>query len=243
MASMIEISAPGGTAQAYLARPDDEQRPGVLLFMDAIGLRPQIELIADRIASWGYVVLAPNYFYRSGTAAETSPPGDLTAPGTREAFFAGIRPRIAALTSDLSNADTLVWLDTLASYAPGPVAATGYCMGARLAVRAAGLAPDVVRGVAGWHGGNLVTDAPDSPHRSIVSSTAYVFGHADNDQSMTPDDVARLEQALVSAGAPHTNEVFEGAAHGYVMADTSMHDEAAAERHYLGLEGLLNQVL
>ena len=36
--------------------------------MDAFGLRPQIEQMADRIAADGYVVLAPNVFYRPARA-------------------------------------------------------------------------------------------------------------------------------------------------------------------------------
>ena len=55
--------------------------PGVLFYIDAIGLRPQIEKMADRIASWGYVVLAPNVFYRDGSAAELAPKEDLREPG------------------------------------------------------------------------------------------------------------------------------------------------------------------
>ena len=37
--------------------------------------------MADRIAGWGYTVLAPNVFHRVGTAEETSPTGDLRQPG------------------------------------------------------------------------------------------------------------------------------------------------------------------
>ena len=66
MGQTIDLQAADGTAQAYLAgNPGD---PGVLFYIDAIGLRPQIETMADRIASWGYVVLAPNVFYRDGRA-------------------------------------------------------------------------------------------------------------------------------------------------------------------------------
>ena len=65
MGETIELQAADGTAEAYLTgHPGD---PGVLFYIDAIGLRPQIETMADRIASWGYVVLAPNVFYRDGT--------------------------------------------------------------------------------------------------------------------------------------------------------------------------------
>ena len=117
-------------------------------------------------------------------------------------------------------------------------------MGARLAVRTAGQFPGTVGAVGGFHGGGLVTDAADSPHRAIADSTAeYVFGHADQDRSMPLAAVAALEQALQAAGRPHLNEVYEGAAHGYSMADTSVYHEAAAERHFKELEGLLARTL
>ncbi len=94
--------------------------------------------------------------------------------------------------------------------------------------------------MGGFHGGGLVTDADDSPHLSIAGSTAdYVFGHADHDRSMTPEHVAALEEALRAAGRPHLNEIYPDAPHGYTMADTSMYQEAGAERHFAELEGLL----
>jgi len=64
----IGVPTADGVADAYLTRPDDEPRGGVLLIMDAFGLRPQIERMADRIADRGFVVLAPNVFYRAGRA-------------------------------------------------------------------------------------------------------------------------------------------------------------------------------
>lgn len=244
MGVTIEIQAPGGVAEAYLT--GEPGKPGVLFYMDAIGLRPQIEEMADRIASWGYVVLAPNVFYRDGRAADLAPKGDLREPGEREAFFAsGIMDRVAALTPDKSGPDAEAWVAELAKHAgTGPIGVTGYCMGARLAVRTAGQFPGTVAAVGGFHGGGLVTDAPDSPHLAIATATAeYAFGHADQDRSMPLDAVAALEEALVAAGRPHLNEVYEGAAHGYTMADTSMYDEAGAERHFNVLRGLLGRTL
>ena len=55
----IEIPVPDGTAEAYVAGPDDGSAPGVLFFMDAYGLRPQIADMLDRIAGWGYTVDFP----------------------------------------------------------------------------------------------------------------------------------------------------------------------------------------
>jgi carboxymethylenebutenolidase len=244
MGETIELQAPDGAAEAYLTgNPGD---PGVLFYIDAIGLRPQIEVMADRIASWGYVVLAPNLFYRDGSAAELAPQQDLREPGAREEFFAsGVGERVQGYTPDRSTPDAETWLRTLREHAgDGPIGTTGYCMGARLALRAAGQFPGTVAAVGGFHGGGLVTDADDSPHLAIGASTAeFVFGHADHDRGMTPENVAALEEALQAAGRPHLNEVYEEAPHGYTMNDTSMYQEAGAERHFKELEGLLARTI
>src|ERR1700740_2868069 len=97
----IEITTQDGVADAYLAQPDDgERHPGVLLIMDAIGLRPQIERMADRIAARGFTVLAPNAFYRAGRAPLTPVP-DLADPAQRDAYFKTIMPLITGLTREL----------------------------------------------------------------------------------------------------------------------------------------------
>jgi carboxymethylenebutenolidase len=244
MGRTIEIDAAAGTAEAYLTgSPRD---PGVLFYGDAIGLRPRIEEMADRIASWGYVVLAPHVFYRHGSAEELAPRSDLREAGARDAFFAsGVMDRVVAYTPDQSMPDADAWVRTLLEHAgDGPIGVVGYCMGARLAVRTAGRFPGTVGAVGGFHGGGLVTDADDSPHLAIADSTAeYVFGHADQDRSMPLEHVAELEEVLQAVGRPHLNEVYEGAAHGYSMADTSVFHEAATERHFKELEGLLARTL
>ena len=242
----LEIPLPGGAAEAYLARPDGGPGPGVLFYVDAIGLRPQVEAMADRIASWGCTVLVPNVFHRAGRAADLAPTEDLRAPGARDRFFDdGASARVAALTPELSDADAPSWVAALREHAvPGPIGITGYCMGARLAVRTAALFPGDVAAVGGWHGGRLVTDADDSPHRLLDRTrAAYHFGHADQDPGMTAEDVAALGEALREAGLDHVNEVYAGAPHGYTMADTSVHDPAATERHYEALRALLARTL
>jgi carboxymethylenebutenolidase len=251
MVEKIEIAMDGGTSEAYVARPEvadgpEGPYPGVLFFIDAIGLRPRIAEMAQRIADWGYVVLAPNVLWRDGTAAETSPEGDLHAEGAREAFFEGVMERVRALTADLAEADIPVYLAALRDLEDvdtGPVGTTGYCMGARLAVRAAGLDDDVAA-VGGFHGGGLVTDAEDSPHLALATADAeFYFGHADQDRSMPAEAVEALGRALEAAGLAATNEIYAGAGHGYTMSDTPVYDEEATERHFRELEELFDRTL
>jgi len=244
---LIEIPVPDGTAEAYVAHPPAGEGPGVLFFMDAIGVRPQIAAMCDRIASWGYVVLAPNVFHREGSVDEVGPQADLMQPGERDAFFEQAMPRVGRLTPDQAVPDIAAYLTSLRGIdgvADGRVGVVGYCMGARLAVRAGTGHPEEVAAVGGFHGGGLVTDDPDSPHRDLGDARAeFVFGHADQDRSMPLDQVAQLEDALQAAERPHLNEVYEGAAHGYSMADTSVYDEAATERHFDELRALLARTL
>src|SRR5881392_2025985 len=98
--SHVDIPAPDGVADAYLSRPGDEAaHPGVLFVMDAFGLRPRIEEMADRIAAAGYVVLAPNVFYRAGRNP-IPPMPDPEDPDARGAFFAALRPMMEQLDPD-----------------------------------------------------------------------------------------------------------------------------------------------
>jgi carboxymethylenebutenolidase len=240
--STVEITTPDGVANAYLARPDDGPHPGVLFLMDAYGLRPAIDEMVDRIAADGYLVLAPNVFYRAGRSP-VPPMPDLSDPEERKRFFQSLRPLIDPLTPEAIASDGTAYLERLAAAgAPGAVGITGYCMGARLGWRVAVAHPDRVAALAGFHAGGLVTDAPDSPHRSAADLNAELyFGFADQDPSMSAEHIAALELTLRDAGARYRSEVYAGAQHGYTMADTPAYDEAARERHFRELRALLER--
>ena len=242
--STIDIEAPDGVADAYLTLPDGgERHPGVLFIMDAYGLRPRIEEMADRIAGRGYVVLAPNVFYRAGRSPVIPLP-DFSDEAARGEFFGQVRPLMAELTPERIAADGAAYLDELAKHADGPVAITGYCMGVRLGIRISAAHPDRVAALAGFHGGGLVTDDTYSPHKAVGSLRAELYlGHADNDRSNSPEQIAALDTVLDGAGVTHTTEVYAGAAHGYTMSDTPAYDEPATERHFIALFDLLDRAL
>lgn len=248
MRPLIEIPAADGAAEAIVARPDDDPHPGVLLCMDAIGLRPRIEEMADRIASWGYVVLAPNTFYRLGTAAETSPPSgmDLTDPEQRAEFGSVSRPRVATLTKERTEADVARYvaaLRALPGVADGPIGVTGYCMGAKFATRAACVEPSIAA-VGGFHGAHVATEEPDSPHLDLGSArAAFVYGHADQDPTMTPEMIELLDTALAEHGLEASTAVYPDAPHGFTMEDTSSYQAEGAKRHFRELRELFDRTL
>jgi carboxymethylenebutenolidase len=124
------------------------------------------------------------------------------------------------------------------------VGTTGYCMGGGMALTAAAAHPDRIAAAASFHGGNLATQSPLSPHLLAARIKAFVYvAGADKDSSYPPEQAALLEQALSDAGVPHRCEIYAGALHGWTMSDFPVYDEAAAERHWRELLALFAEKL
>ncbi|MDH6220426.1 dienelactone hydrolase family protein [Streptomyces pseudovenezuelae] len=243
--SDVDIPTQDGVTDAYLAHPDNgSPHPGVLFYQDAFGIRPHLKSMADRLAAAGYTVLVPNVFYRNGRTPVFDLP-EFIDPSARPEIFEQIMPVVQTLTPELAMRDAdayLRWLADSPLVTDGPVALTGYCMGARLVLFTAGTYPDRVAAAAGFHGGRLATDAPDSPHLVAEHITAELyFGHADEDQSLPPEQQQRLEDALTRVGVRHRSEVYPGAHHGYTQADTSSYNKEGDERHWAALLDLLDR--
>ncbi|WP_210583809.1 dienelactone hydrolase family protein [Streptomyces sp. GESEQ-35] len=241
----VDIPTEDGTADAYLSHPGDgSPHPAVLLYMDAFGVRPRLNAMADRLAEAGYTVLVPNVFYRHGRAPLFELP-EFIDDASRPALFEQIMPVMRALTPERAMRDAdacLRWLADSPVVADGPVAITGYCMGAGLALRTAGTYPERVAAAAGFHGARLATEAQDSPHLVAEHITAELyFGHADEDPSLPAEQIKRLEDALTTAGVRHHCEVYPGAHHGYTQSDTSAYHREGDERHWAALLDLLKR--
>jgi carboxymethylenebutenolidase len=127
---------------------------------------------------------------------------------------------------------------------PGKIGVVGYCFTGQMAVRIAADQPDRIAAAASFHGGFLVTPAPDSPHRilSPIKARLY-FGHAVEDSTATPEHVASLEQALRDWHGAFQSEVYEGARHGWTTPGRPVYNELQAERAFEKLVELLDATL
>jgi carboxymethylenebutenolidase len=210
--------------------------------MDGLGIRPAILDLAQSIADAGYVVLVPDMFYRFGAY------GPLIA---REVFGGGVRailgPLVASISTAQAAADTGIFLEYLASRSDvlaGPVGTVGFCMGGANAITAAGLFPQRVAAAASFHGGNLATDEPDSPHRLASDIRAQLYlGVADNDPYYPPAMAVRMERALNDADVSYRSELYPGSAHGWMMPDFPVYDATAAKRGMAALTDLFERCL
>jgi carboxymethylenebutenolidase len=240
----IDIETRDGCCPTSVFRPEDDGMwPAVIFFMDGLGIRPALFDMGERLANAGYVVLLPDLFYRAGRYASMDPK-EIFAKGT---FREVIGPLMATTDNQKAAEDTaafLAYIDTRTDVAGSKVGVTGYCMGGGMALTAAATYPDCIVASASFHGGRLATDSPTSPHllASRMRGFVYVAG-ADNDDSYPPEMAALLEKALTDAKVDHRCEIYAGARHGWTMPDFPVYDEAAAERHWRELAGLLGRTL
>lgn len=243
----LDVPAADGRATAYLACPVAGRHPAVLLVTDVFGLRPQIREMAERIASWGYAVLAPNLFYREHPSVPLMRDADLADP---ESFADAVTTAVEwalAIPRERTAADAEAWLDWLASkefVAGDRVGLTGYCRGGWIAFWLAEALGDRVAAVGVFHAAGLVTDDPHSLHRGVAAIRGEVLlRHADHDPGMPPAAMAALAAALDAAGVRYDQAVYLDAPHGYTMADTFRYQEDGAELHYEELNELFDRAL
>jgi carboxymethylenebutenolidase len=238
--SDVTVKTPDGSADCYFVHPASGTAAGVLIWPDIFGLRPALRQMGKRLAESGYSVLVVNPFYR----AQKAPTGSAGAATPIQELM----PLARALneTTHMTDAKAFVgWLDQQPSVAKNrKVGTQGYCMGGPMAFRTSAAVPDRVGAVATFHGGGLVVDAPNSPHLQASKTKAqFLIAIADNDDKRAPKDKDVLKETFAKANLPAEIEVYTGAAHGWCPPDTSVYNEAQAEKAWSRLLVLYGKAL
>jgi carboxymethylenebutenolidase len=161
----VTIKTRDGICPASVFTPPDKVGPwpAVIFFMDGLGIRPAMWEMGQRLADGGYLVLLPDLYYRLGSYPPKNPSQVLADPK----LMGELMKMVTSLDRDrkVSDADAFIkFLSSRPDVKGGRFGATGYCMGGNASLTAAGAFPDRFAAVASFHGGNLATDQPDSPH-------------------------------------------------------------------------------
>jgi len=234
----VQIPTSDGVSNGSLHVPDGAGPwPGVVVFPDAFGLRDTMRDMGDHLASLGYVALVPDVFYRAGDWAPFDPATAFTDEKERGRLF-GL---MGTLTNERVIADADAYADFLLARPEvrgSAVGTTGYCMGGRMSLLAAGGIGDKLAAAASFHAARVaIPDDPNSPHLAAgnIRAAVYVAGSIE-DQGFTAEHAELLDSALTSAGVPHTIEFYPGH-HGFAVPDNAPYDPALAERHWEALRG------
>jgi len=240
----VDIKTPDGTADGYYVYPAAGAHAGVLIWPDVLGLRPAFRAMGRRLAESGYSVLVVNPFYRQKRAPVVPEGASFGDEKVRSAVLALAR-ELNATTHTTDAKAFVAWLDSQSSVDKGKkIGTTGYCMGGPITLRTAAAVPERVGAGASFHGGTLVTNAPDSPHLLVPKIKAqYLFAIADNDDMREPDAKNVLRDAFAKVNLPAEIEVYKGAMHGWCPPDSMVYDKEKAERAWSRLLVLFGKAL
>ena len=240
----VEVPTPDGTADCHFVHPASGAHPGVLIWPDALGLRPAFEQMGRRLAESGYAVLVVNPYYRTERAPVLPEGASFRDEATRKKII----PLMRSLTPETVVTDARALVDFLGAQdavaGDRAMGTMGYCMGGSMTMRTAAAFPDRIGAGASFHGGRLVTDSPDSPHLLVERIRAhYLFAIAENDDQKDPEAKTVLRDVFAAAGLPAEIEVYAGTLHGWCPPDSAVYHEAQAERAWSRLLALFETAL
>ncbi|MBB4859121.1 carboxymethylenebutenolidase [Novosphingobium chloroacetimidivorans] len=239
---MVEITTTDGVADAFFVHPVKGAHPGIVMWPDIAGLREAKKVMARRLAAAGYAVLCVNQYYRGGPAPVMESFSEFRTPEGQ----AKIKPLREALTAAAITRDAAAYVgfldgDAAVDKARG-IGSNGYCMGGPFTVRTAAAVPGRVGAAASLHGGGLVTDATDSPHRLLAATKAsYLFAVARNDDAQDPTVKDKLRAAADTAKRPAEIEVY-AADHGWCVPDSPAYDPTEADRAWQRMLALFGKL-
>jgi carboxymethylenebutenolidase len=247
----VEVKTPDGTCDAAFIHPAAGSHAAVIIWPDAFGLRPAMRDMAKRLAADAYTVLVPNPFYRVTRAPGIKMEGFSFQNAENMAELRKLMGGIAASGAAERDAQAFIaWLDTQKQVDRSKkIGVQGYCMGGALTFRTAAAVPDRVGAGASFHGGGLVTQAPDSPHAMIPKMKARMYvAVASNDDARQPDAKDALKKAFADAKVPGEVEVYKGL-HGWCVPDMPaeagkpIYEKGDAERAWSKLLALYKSAL
>lgn len=214
----------GDDIRAYLARPTEPGTyPAVVVVHHRPGWDREVAETTRRLAAAGFVAVCPNLHERDA-------PGADPATAARAAQEAGGVPDARMLADVAAAVDLLRGLPE----ASGKVGVIGYCSGGRQAWIVACTLP--VDAAVVCYGGRIVAGPEDLSERTPVAPIEMtpsmgcpllgLFGA--HDRNPSPDDVARMGEALRINGKEHELHVYADAGHAFFSVDSPKYCPEAA---------------
>lgn len=240
--SMVSIPMADGTMDAFFVHPSDGEHAAVIVWPDIAGLRDSFKMMARRLAQSGHAVLVANPYYRDVSALQFTDFADFMDGGWDK-----VKPWRERLSADaiMRDAKSLVaWLDAQDAVDTGKgIGTQGYCMGGPFTIWSAAAVPGRIKAAGSFHGGGLVRDDAQSPHKLMIDVPAsYLVAIAQDDDAKDPESTATLKDIAESGAADAEVEVYP-ADHGWCVYDSPSYAEGAAEKAWGRLLALYEKAL
>lgn len=214
--SYIDIqSEDGGTFKAYLSTPPLGRGPGLVVVQEIFGVNSHIRAVADDYARQGYVVLAPDIFWRAEPGVELGYDEESVQRGV------ALRARIP-MEQTVSDLEATVAVLRQRSDVDGKIGAVGYCYGGRL-VYALAATGAIDAGVSYYGAGTaaLLDRAPN-----ITVPLQFHFGGLDH--SIPHIEVEQIRDAFTRRSDVEIF-VYDDADHGFNCDQRGSYHRPSAE--------------
>ena len=211
----VTVPTDAGAMPAHLWHPASGSGPGLLLLQEIFGVSGYIRRRAADLAEAGYVVLAPELYWRLGAG-----PVDESAPGAIEEAMG----RAQKLDWSTTVADAVAALEALRGRddVAGGTGVVGFCFGGGLGFNVAAVdAPDVLVSYYGSAIPGLLDLAPQ-----VTAPSLHHFGTADD--YIDGPTVERIREAVTAGDATVEVETYEGANHAFDNSDFALHHPSAS---------------
>ena len=201
--SMIEISLPeGGQLNAYLSTPEVGQAPGIVVVSTIYGVDSDITGIADQLATDGFVVSAPDMFWRDAPGAIP-----VTEEGSKRAMSRG-----QGFDQEQGMTDFAAIIENLKAHPQcnGKMAVIGFCFGGPFAfLSAARLGIDAGLSFHGSFVGKHLAEAVN-----IKCPLSFYYGDQDHVASM--EEIGEIKDAFDQLENADVF-IYPGLGHGYML--------------------------
>jgi carboxymethylenebutenolidase len=218
MAQEIQLTASdGGTFAAFLALPEKRPAPGLVLLPEVFNTNPHIHAVADGYAAAGFVVLAPDVYWRQE-------PG-CYCPYTDEgrAKAASLR---AQLDTDQFTRDLGEMVAALRARpeCSGKVAVMGFCLGGKFAYLAATRLP--IDAAVAYYGVEIdkYLDEADRLRCPLL------MHFAETDPHVPPATVAAIRARMGGMPRVTIHQDYAGSEHGFNRQGYPPYQEVSAQR-------------
>lgn len=231
MSEFVSIAAKDGTGNfnAYVTRPSAGSGPGIVLIQEIFGINDFVRRTADRLAEEGYVVYAPDLFWRTepGIDLGYSPEEWQQAFGLFGTFdiakgIDDIDSTIAALRADGGQA--------------GKVGAIGYCLGGKLAMLTA--ARTDVDCAISYYGVGLEAHVDE-----VDSITCPILFHFAELDAYAPQEARDAVQSSFDGKSNAIFHTYAGCDHAFSRPEGDHYDKTATAVAYERTLGLFRKVL
>jgi len=228
-ANYVKYASPGGTSgemRGYLAQPvglSSNKFPCVLVIHENRGLNPYIEDVARRLATAGFLALAPDGLSPVGGYPGNDDDGKKLQDGLDQ----------AKLKTDMLNSALFLKNHALSS---GKLGVTGFCWGGGITNELAAEMGDAVQAGAPYYGLSVTAEKASKIKAELVLHFAETDPRINNTWPA-------YESSLKTAGVKAQGHFYGGTQHGFHNNSTPRFNKVAADLSWSRTLELFNRTL